>query len=385
MNKDLWWLTGSLGLRGLALGVYVVLWPLYVEQLGGGPVALGLLASVGALVSALVLIPGGWMADRLDRRRLAIWASVAAVPAPLAYALAPNWPWLLVGMALFHAAQLGRPAVQAMIADEAAPDRLATWYGVVMSAFDAGMVLGPLVGTRLVDHFHSYVPLFALSSALNLCATSCLIPVASHPPTRTSAPSLLRPHWRDHPVAARWVAFSAAFVLIQSLALPFVVPYWRSVGRLPLETIGWLGSFTILTATVAGPVSGWVAQRLGFIRSLGWGLALNACGWAILALWPASATAGLVSAACRASEEGISTLAAAAIGRAVPRRRAGTAYGILNWVNELARAVGPVPGGLFYRRQESLPFLVTGSLTALLAWIFLDTLPPRWSEVHAET
>jgi DHA1 family tetracycline resistance protein-like MFS transporter len=180
---------------------------------------------------------------------------------------------------------------------------------------------------------------------------------------------------RRAPRYLRWLLFGAGFALIQGVAQPFVVPYWRNIGHLSVETIGWLGSATILAATLAGPLWGRLADRLGYVKSLGIGLAATAAGWIVLALWPASVGLGLAGAVLRGTEEGCSTVAGSAVGRTVGSDRAGTAYGLYNLASELARAAGPVPGGLAYEGRPPIPFLASAFLTAAIAWLFLDTLP----------
>ncbi|MBX5467605.1 MAG: MFS transporter [Firmicutes bacterium] len=380
MRGDLVWLTASLGLRGLSFGLYLMLWPLYVEHLGGGPVALGSLAAVGGAVSALVLLPGGWLADRWDRRQLAIAAGLLAAPAPLLFAWAPSWRWLIPGMVLFHAAQFARPALQAIVAEAAPPNVMASRYGVVMSAFEAGMAVGPPVGAWMAEAAHGFGPVFVAAAVLSGLAVLALLPLRPHPQRARGALRPSRPRPWHRPALRRWIGFMAVFATVQSLAFPFAVPYWRGVGGLGLETLGWIGSVGIAAATVAGPLWGWLAERIGFIRALGWGLGFTAVGWALVAGFPRHVGVALLAATLRGAEEGCGTVAGAAIGRTVPPEDAGTAYGWFNWVAEVGRAVGPVPGGLLYRWWPTAPFLLTAAITAALAFAFLDTLPPVWRQ-----
>lgn len=97
----------------------MILWPLYIERLGGTPVDIGILAAAGGIALGVVLIPGGWLSDRVDRRRILLIGAAMAVPAPFLFVGAPHWQWLIPGVLLFHGSGFSRPAAQAVVQAEA--------------------------------------------------------------------------------------------------------------------------------------------------------------------------------------------------------------------------------------------------------------------------
>ena len=86
LTQDLIWLTISQGLWGLGFGFYGFLWPLYIEHLGGSAVAVGLLSTIAGIATALVVFPGGYVADRVERKSILVWGWLVAIPAPFMFA-----------------------------------------------------------------------------------------------------------------------------------------------------------------------------------------------------------------------------------------------------------------------------------------------------------
>jgi MFS family permease len=375
MTPDLWWMTLAQGLWGLGFGLYGLFFPLYIEKLGGGPVIVGLLTTVAGVITALVVLPGGWLADHVDRRTVLLWGWILAVPVPLIFALARHWQWLIPGVVLYFGSAFSTPAMQAVIVAEAPPSKLTTAYTVVMSVFGAGMVIGPTVGGYLTARY-SYTVVFSLATALYLVSTFVLLRVHRHPPeVRRSRQLQWRPQTR--PRFFQWMIFSAVLAGVQGIAWPFVVPYWKTVGHLSVEVIGVLGSVAILMATVTGPLWGRVAERWGIPRTLGAGLGLLVIGWLALLWAPESVGWGLFSGLMRGIGEGTRGLQGVAVGRVVRPHEAGTAYGLYNLVTELASALAPLPGGLLFRHWAFGPLTVATFFTAVIAWWLWNGLPGR--------
>lgn len=387
LTANLRWLTFSLVLRGFSLGLFMVLWPLYVERLGGGPIELGLLATLSGFGGAMAFLPGGWLADRVDRRRLIFWGSLVAAVAPLTFAAAGDWAGLIPGTILLFGANLARPAEPAMVLDEVPPERLTAAYSVVVNAFEAGMIVGPPVGAwlALATSYRAVFVVAGLVRAVSAVAVLALRPQArggGRPGLPADRPEPVRParrpagrtapalrHASSRPTA--WMALAAALTVVEGLSGPYVIPYWREYGRLSLERMGWLGSVGMLVATVSGPLWGWLADRVGARRSVALGLGSVGAGWVALAWVPTSFAWGVLSAAARAVGEGCQTVVGAELGRGIDRRKAGTAYGVYHVVTEAGRGGAALPGGLFFEASAASPFWITAAVSASMAlWLW---------------
>ncbi|MCY0881622.1 MAG: MFS transporter [Firmicutes bacterium] len=377
MTPDLWWLAASLGLWGLGFGLYGILWPLYIEKLGGTAVSVGLLSTLAGMTTAFVVFPGGWLADRIDRRTLILVGWLISMPAPFLYALAPNWHWLIPAMLLYYGSSFSSPAIQAIVLTESPSESMASAYNIVMSIFGAGMILGPTVGGYLAGHF-SYRLVFVVSGIIYAGSTVLLLPMRPHPPQSRNLPAPVR-KWRpsDRPRLFQWMMFSAGMAAVQGMVGPFIVPYWKSVSHFSMQTIGFLGSIGMLSGTVAAPFWGRIGQRMGIPQAIGWGMGIATSGLMVLIWNPASWTFSLFSGILRGVGESARSLQGVAIGRTVRRQEAGTAYGLMSLVTETVGALAPIPGGLLFHAWPYAPLLLSAFLTTIIGGWLISGLPGR--------
>lgn len=147
---DLWKLFWSNVLWTTGSGLYFFIWPNYVRDLGGGPQEIGYLTALMYAVMALTLLPGGWLADRCDRRRvmLANWGLAAL--APLFYARAKSWPELIPGV-LLYALFFGWPAMEAYVADAVSSESLGRAFALTNSGYALGAIVTPIIGAALLN------------------------------------------------------------------------------------------------------------------------------------------------------------------------------------------------------------------------------------------
>ena len=86
------------------LGLGEELWkkflPKYLESLGAGTAIIGLFGTAEDFFDAIYQYPGGWLADRLGRRRAFLIFIVVASAGYVVYYFAPSWPFIFLGLAL---------------------------------------------------------------------------------------------------------------------------------------------------------------------------------------------------------------------------------------------------------------------------------------------
>lgn len=147
---DLWKLFWSNVLWSCGSGLYLFVWPNYVRDLGGGPQEIGYLMGLMYGVMALTLLPGGWLADRFDRRKVMLLNWGLAALAPLFYARAKTWPELIPGVFLY-ALFFGWPAMEAYVAEVVPPESLGRAFALTNSGYALGAIVLPLVGASLLN------------------------------------------------------------------------------------------------------------------------------------------------------------------------------------------------------------------------------------------
>ena len=86
------------------LGLGEELWkkflPKYLETLGASTPVIGLFGTAQDFFDAIYQYPGGWLADRVGRRRTFLTLITAASAGYLVYLFSPSWPFLFLGLAL---------------------------------------------------------------------------------------------------------------------------------------------------------------------------------------------------------------------------------------------------------------------------------------------
>ncbi|MFQ5871713.1 MAG: MFS transporter [Candidatus Geothermarchaeales archaeon] len=116
--------------------------PLYIEELGGSGLVIGLIYAVGTVILSLVRIPGGYLADRFGRKKITVVFTFGVGFAYLFYAFAPDWRWILIGAMVANVSLIYQPALNALIADSVPPERRG--FAFSMTAFLPGLVSLPM-------------------------------------------------------------------------------------------------------------------------------------------------------------------------------------------------------------------------------------------------
>jgi MFS family permease len=165
-------------------------WELYERT--HSALALGLVGLATALPVVILALPAGDLADRMDRKRILIWAQVAFIVAGLALAALSYWrgPVLLV-----YAVLLGRGAAQAFNnpARQALLPRLVpanvfgnavTWAS---SAFQVAAVVGPGIGGIVIAIERGATSVYVISSVLTAFYLWTLIEIRGTAGPQTSS------------------------------------------------------------------------------------------------------------------------------------------------------------------------------------------------------
>jgi len=92
MSPDLLLLGVSLMIWGVGEGMFLIFQPLYLQQLGADPVAIGAILGASGIAMAVAHIPAGHLADRIGRKPLLLVSWFTGMLATWVMALAPSLP-----------------------------------------------------------------------------------------------------------------------------------------------------------------------------------------------------------------------------------------------------------------------------------------------------
>jgi DHA1 family multidrug resistance protein-like MFS transporter len=140
--------TMTIGL-GLLIGIYDVIWSLYMRQLGASDVVIGLSFTLFALPLVAATPFAGWGSDRWDRRWLAFGSVALGSLMALVYPFLTYIP-IVIAVGIVEGAlwAFTEPAMNAFLM-EAVPDRRGEAQGVVGTAMSGSMAIGSLIGGSL--------------------------------------------------------------------------------------------------------------------------------------------------------------------------------------------------------------------------------------------
>src|SRR4026208_1367149 len=143
--------SASVFLLGLGEELWKKFLPKYLEALGASAPVIGLFGTAENFLDAVYQYPGGWLADRLGRRRAFLVFIVLAATGYLISLSSSSWPCLFFGLAFAMAWQsMASPAIFAIIGDSLPPDRRAMGFTVQSILKRVPIVFAPIVGGALI-------------------------------------------------------------------------------------------------------------------------------------------------------------------------------------------------------------------------------------------
>jgi MFS transporter, DHA1 family, multidrug resistance protein len=140
--------TLAIGL-GLLIGIYDVIWSLYMRALGANDFVIGLSFTLFALPLVVATPFAGWASDRWDRRWLAFGSVAVGSLMALIYPSLRNIPLVIAVGAVEGALwAFTEPSMNSFLMD-AVPDRRGEAQGLVGTAMNGSMAVGSLVAGTL--------------------------------------------------------------------------------------------------------------------------------------------------------------------------------------------------------------------------------------------
>ena len=355
--------------------------PRYLEALGAGAVAIGLFGAAKDFFDAIYQYPGGWLADRLGRRRaFQVFIALASF-GYLIYLLSPSWPFVFVGLAFVMAwSSMASPAIFAIIGDALPKDRRAMGFTVQSFLKRIPMAAAPVIGGLLITRVGVVNGVKAgLVVTLALAGLTVFIVMAVNIPVTVGAPANITGVWRSFHAALKRLLVSDIIIrFCEGLAEVFVVLYVINIHRVSAAQYGALVAVQMTTSMLVYLPAGKIADRIGRKPFV---IATFIC----FALFPlaivfASGFASLVAAFVIGGlrEIGEPSRKAMIVDFAEPHLRART-VGLYYLARGLAVTPAAVVGGLLWKAAPEAPFIVAGAVGMIGAAVFALTVEERYA------
>lgn len=357
MKRDFTLVLISLTIWGIGENAFYFFQPLYLEQLGASPLAIGGILGAMGLAMTLVHIPAGYLADRVGRREL-MWAAWGlGILTTGVMAAARTLPVFSLGVILysltvFVIAPLNSYATAArggLSVEQAMTSTTAGYY--------LGGIIGPLIGGLLADNFG--LRSIYLFSFILFIVSSLIILFVRPQPVEAQRQDPGGELLANRPFL-RFLPFVFLIYLALFLPQPLAPNFLQNQRGITLQAIGGLGAISNLGIVLLNLVFGLIPPQLGLILGQLFVGAFAALIWRSASV-PVIAGAYFLLGGFRATR----SLLIAQAQKMVSPSNLGLAYGILETVSGLAMAAAPPLAGALYAADPGSIFRLSLILISL--------------------
>ncbi len=127
--------------------------PFIIDVLGGSATIIGLMSSASSIIRFIVLIPGGYIADRWGRKRIISIMTFFMAVSYLFYAFAFDWKWAFLASIISAAAGIYMPALRAMTADSLSPEYRGMGFTLQSYLPSIPAIFSPAIGALLIQYY----------------------------------------------------------------------------------------------------------------------------------------------------------------------------------------------------------------------------------------
>ncbi|MFH1019325.1 MAG: MFS transporter [Pseudomonadota bacterium] len=335
--------------------------PLFVSHLGGGPAAVGLIASISACTGILFSFPAGIISDRIGRKRMLVFSAMVFATAPFCYLLVREI-WQLALVRFYHglATAIFVPVAMAMVSDLFQKGRgekmgwfsTATLLGRFMAPALGGAILG-FYATGQANNisgvgFHTIYLVCGLAG-LAVFFSAFFLPDLNG--NRSKHPGS-HPHWRKGAkelLGNRGImmtcAVEAAILFAYGTFETFLPAHALMAGLNPYQ-IGLCLSSQIITIALAKPVMGRFSDRHGRPPQILSGAAAAGICIAFFSIADSFVPLLALSIILGLTISVVTSASAAHIADQSKDGAQGSAMGILGSIMDMGHSLGPLLGGL---------------------------------------
>ena len=348
MNRNLFFVASALFLWGFGEGMFFNFVPIYLDiQFALSKYDIGLILGAFGFSMAITHIPAGRLADRFGRRPLLVGAWLLGLFSTLLMGFAQALPLFLVGLGAYGLTAFVASPLSSYVTAARGKWPVSTVLSLTTATFGMGMVLGPVTGGWIGDHYGMRMSFYVAAVVFVFSNIFMALiegqPIDHHDPD--SPPPSLRSN-KSFIVLMGVLAFS---IFAMYLAQPLTPNFLEGVRGLSLSqtgfvfTIGALGnSLMALTFSRANPRSGYLlAQTLVILFAVfiwkGTALPYFALGYFLLGGF----RAGRPLAMAQARE-------------LVHESQMGITYGIMETISSVIFIVTPPIAGYLFERDPMI-------------------------------
>lgn len=240
--------------------------PKYLEALGASTPIIGLFGTGQDFFDAVYQYPGGWLSDRLGRRRAFLIFVTLASAGYVIYLFSPSWPFVFVGLSLSLAwHSMASPAIFAVIGDSLPPERRAMGFTLQSILKRVPIVIAPLIGGAMIASLGVLRGVHAgLVITLVLAAVTALLILKINIPLAHAGAVNIRDVWQSFHGALKRLLISDVIIrTCEGMTGVFAILYVTNVMHFSVARYGTLIAIQTVTSILVYIPAGRIAGRIG--------------------------------------------------------------------------------------------------------------------------
>jgi MFS family permease len=367
------------------LGLGEELWkkflPKYLEALGASTPIIGLFGTAEDFFDAIYQYPGGWIADRIGRRRAFLIFIALASAGYLVYYFASSWPLVFVGLALAMAWQsMASPAIFAIIGDSLPRDRRAMGFTLQSILKRVPIVIAPVIGGAMIVSLGIVKGVRAgLLITLALAAVTLLLVLKVNIAIKASPATNIAGVWRSfHSGLKRLLISDVIIRMCEGMTGVLTILYVTNVQGFSTARYGTLIGIQMIVSILVYIPAGKIADRIGrkpFVIVTFFSFALFPLA-IIFAMNFSFLILAFVIGGLR--EIGEPSRKAMIVDSARDDLRA-RSVGLYYLIRSLSITPAAAIGGLLWRISPEVPFVVAGVIGLLGTIVFTLTVEEKYA------
>ena len=153
MNRNLLFVALALFTWGFGEGLFFNFQPIYLKSLGSNEQQIGLILGAFGVAMAVTHIPAGRLADKFGRRPLMLSAWLMGLISTIVMASARTLPLFVAGMLAYGLTAFVASPLSSYVTAARGKWSVGTALSLTTATFSMGMVLGPVTGGWIGDHY----------------------------------------------------------------------------------------------------------------------------------------------------------------------------------------------------------------------------------------
>lgn len=374
MNRNLKLVSISLFTWGVGEGLFLFFQPIYLQNLGADPIAIGAILGGMGFMTTISQIPSGYLSDRFGSRPLMwfswIWGTIAA----WMMALSGSLNLFVVALLLYGFTGSVLAPMNAYITSMKGDWSAERSLTFTSAAYHLGAVIGPSIGGYLGEQLNLRI-LYFIAAFIFVISTILILLIEKpkiefhhdkgNPSNIFHNPTFLR-------IAV--LGFFALFFMV--FTQNFTSVFLSDVRQINIQQIGYLGTIGSLGNVILALTFGHVKSKIGFLLSFPFTLLFP-----ILIFWGTEfmwyAIAFLAFGGYRLARSMLLALSRDFI----HSKDTGLAYGVIETANGIAIIIAPILCGIVYNQDPKLIYIISALGIVLVGIINLIFLPKQKTKV----